>query len=104
VLPRQDFRGNHEGALRPAFNHGRKGKQSHNGFPQANIALQQAQHARWRSHVGLDFRIGKGLPIGQLIGQGANDLGLPIPAAHKASPRRPLHVPTHQTEGQLVRK
>ena len=102
MLPRQDLGWHHEGALRPAFNRGCERKQRNNGFARSHIALQQAQHARWRRHVGLYFRIGKTLSVCKPIGQGADDLGLSRTVAHKTSPRRPFHVATHQTERQLV--
>jgi hypothetical protein len=52
----------------------------------------------------LNFSVGESLRISQLIGQGSNNLRLPLATAHKTSPRGTFHVTSHQTERKLVRQ
>jgi hypothetical protein len=75
MLAGQDFRGRHDGGLRPGLHrleHGQHGDQRLAG---ADIALQQAQHAVGRGEVCLDLAQGLGLGGGGGVSEGGERLG-----------------------------
>ena len=74
-------------AWQPASSRGQHGEQRHHRLAAADIALQQAEHARFGRHIGLDLRQRARLRRREGEGQGGNRLALQAAAADDLAAR-----------------
>ena len=74
MLARQDFGRGHQGGLETAGRRVSQGQGGDGGLAGAHIALQQTAHLLAAGQIAADFRHGLSLGVGQLKGQGLEQM------------------------------
>jgi hypothetical protein len=102
MLAGQYFGGGHHHPLAAGFDRDQQGHQRHKRFSRADITLQEAVHAGWRSHICRNFGDGAILRPGWQIVQCRQYLCAQMPIAPALAARLAPRPRPRQRKGKLV--
>ena len=102
MLPRQQFGGRHQRALRARFDRAEHRQHRDQRLARADIALQQAQHAAGGGHVGADLGQRLGLAERRRMAEGRERLGLQLSRTGQGAAGPAALAAADQGDGDLA--